>query len=183
MALKGIERVRDGSSEIMALPYIPECERDNITDPFVVWIKPKDAAASNRTLSRYAATRKDRKGYSDLSQRKLNAADIEEWTDLVKRIENFEFSNQFPDLKAQGVISEITDFETIKKVLLDIDTSLVIEIFDAAADASILDAGLKKDWRSSRTSTTGNQKTNTSPEITTATSVNVEGHTKKGPVT
>jgi len=160
MAIKGVQRAKDGSSDVLAQPYIPEQERALTDEPQTVfWIKPKDTRASNRTLQRYAGTGKDRRGYRDLNIRKLNNADEAEWLDLVVKIENYTFSNQYPDLNKMGNIPVIDSPEIIRQALYDLPSDVIIEVFDASADSEMLTAGLKNVLTSSSTTSSGKTKT------------------------
>lgn len=179
MALEGLERTSDKSSEIAPIRYVPEFDRNNFIDPFAVWIRPKDAEAANKTLKRYAEISRERKGTREINLHKLNAGDIAEWSDLVVRIENYRFSNQFPELRERGVIKEITDWDEIRMVFKDIENSITIEVFDAATDKVLLDAGSKNVLRSSSTTSSGNPKSQSEVETTTVTSAKEEGRTGK----
>lgn len=151
MAIKGVSKD--------PIPYVPEVERDNIENPTCFWIKPKTGKDANESMRRYAAASKEgRKGYRDLDVRKLNSADIEEFINYVIKVENYEFSDNYPELEERGVIPEITDEATLIKICHDLPADILIEIFDAAANVSQLKAGAKKNFKSSPTSVSGSKK-------------------------
>jgi len=148
MAIQGVSRE--------AVPYVPEEERAVKEDQTVIWIKPKTGHAANQTMSRYAAAGRDgRKGFRHLSVQKLDAADILEFIDIVEKMENYRFSNQYPDLSKQGLLTFIEDIETLKKVATDISADLLIEIMEAANNMSLLKAGEKKSSSSRPTLASG----------------------------
>lgn len=151
MAIKGVSKE--------PIPYVPEIERDNHDNPTVFWIKPKTGRDANESMRRYAAASKEgRKGYRDLDVRKLNSADIEEFINCVIKVENFEFSDNYPELEQRGVIEEITDEATLVSVCNDLAADILIEIFDAASNISQLKTGAKKNFKSSPTSASGSKK-------------------------
>lgn len=151
MAIKGVSKE--------PVPYVPEVERDNIENPTAFWIKPKTGRDANESMRRYAAASKEgRKGYRDLDVRKLNSADIEEFINCVIKVENYEFSDNYPELEDRGVIPEITDEATLIKVCHDLPADILIEIFDVASNVSQLKAGAKKNSKSSPTSASGSKK-------------------------
>jgi len=128
------------------IPYVLEEDRKNpLQDQTVFYIVPKKGHDSNETLRRYAAAGRDgRKGYRDLSVPRLDQADWEEFLDVVVKVENFRFSEDFSDLAKQGAIKSIEDKGTLMCVAKDISSEYLIEIFDAANNISHLVAGEKK---------------------------------------
>ena len=151
MALKGVST--------KPIPYVPEVERDNTENPTIFWIKAKTGRDANESMRRYAgASKEGRKGYRDLDVRKLNNADIEEFLGIVTEVENFEFSDNFPDLEEKGVISKISDEATLIRVCQDLPADILIEVFDVASNLSQLKAGAKKNFKSSHTSVSGSKK-------------------------
>ena len=77
---------------------------------------------------------------------------------MVIKVENFYFSDQFPDLEKQGLHREIEAPELLKKVAIDISADLLLEIFEAANNVSVLRAGEKKSSSSRPTSASGKTK-------------------------
>ena len=152
MAIKGVGT--------RAIPYVPEEDRTSPADEQTVfWIKPKSGHQANQTMRRYAAAGKDgRKGYRELSVNKLDTADLEEFVEVVERVENFYFSDKFPDLEKQGLVRDIQDAETLKCVCKDLSSDLLIEVFDAANNLSQLKAGEKKSSASLHISPSGKAK-------------------------
>lgn len=151
MAIRGVSK--------KPIPYIPEEERTVTEDQTVIWIQPKTGHQANQTMARYASARRDgRKGYTELSVRKLDNADVEEFLTIVTKIENYQFSDNFPKLAGQGLIKEIVDEETLRKVAMDISADILVEIMEAANNMSILTAGEKKSSSSPSTSPSGKVK-------------------------
>jgi len=110
-------------------------------------------------MSRYAAAGRDgRKGYRELNVTKLDNADLQEFLDVVIKIENFYFSDQFPDLEKQGLHTVVEQPEMLKKVALDISADLLVEIMEASNNLAVLKSGEKKSSNSSHTSVSGEVK-------------------------
>ncbi len=151
MAIRGVSK--------KAVAYIPEEERTVKENQTVIWIKPKTGHQANVTMSRYAAAGRDgRKGYRELNVTKLDNADLQEFLDVVIKIENFYFSDQFPDLEKQGLHTVVEQPEMLKKVALDISADLLVEIMEASNNLAVLKSGEKKSSNSSHTSVSGEVK-------------------------
>ena len=151
MAIRGVSK--------QAVPYVPEEERTVKEDQTVIWIKPKTGHQANVTMSRYAAAGRDgRKGYRELNVTKLDNADLQEFVDVVIKVENYYFSDQFPDLEKVGLHKTIEQPELLKKVAMDISADLLVEIMEASNNLAVLKQGEKKSSNSSPTSVSGKVK-------------------------
>ena len=151
MAIRGVSK--------QAVAYVPEEERTVKENQTVVWIKPKTGHQANVTMARYAAAGKDgRKGYRELNVTKLDNADLQEFLDVVMKIENYYFSDQFPDLEKQGLHKTIEQPELLKKVAMDISADLLVEIMEASNNLAVLKQGEKKSSNSLPTSASGEVK-------------------------
>ena len=153
-----------------AIPYVPEEERSVTEQQTVFWIRPKTGHEANQTLAAYAGAGRDgRKGYRELSVRRLDTADVEQFLATVEKVEWFLFSDRYPDLKAQGGMAEINDEATMSKVAVDLSSDLLIEIFEASNNMQQLMAGQKKGSASQFTSPSGSPLTSEGSKPTTAT--------------
>ena len=151
MAIRGVSRT--------AIPYVPEEERTVKENQTVIWIRPKTGHQANVSMSRYASAGRDgRKGYRELNVTKLDNADSQEFLDIVIKVENFYFSDQFPDLEKQGLFTTIEDPESLKRVAQDISSDLLLEIMEVANNLSRLNEGEKKSSSSPVTSSSGKAK-------------------------
>lgn len=151
MSIRGVSRE--------PVAYVPEDQRTEKEDQAVIWIRPKTGHAANQTMSRYAAAGRDgRKGYRDLSVTKLDAADIQEFLAIVVKVENYIFSDAYPELAKVGLHKVIEEEELLKKVAVDIPADLLIEIMEAANNMSMLRSGEKKSFNSQHTSASGKAK-------------------------
>tara|TARA_R100000458_G_C8275331_1_gene250384 strand:+ start:1300 stop:1767 length:468 start_codon:yes stop_codon:yes gene_type:complete len=151
MAIRGVSK--------KPIPYLPEEERSNTEDPTVFHLVPKTGHQSNVTMQRYAAAGRDgRKGYRELNVNKLDNADLAEFLDICVKVENWYFSDQYPDLESQGLFKDIQDPELLKRVCQDMSSELLLEVFEAANNLSTLKAGEKKSSSSSPTSPSGKAK-------------------------
>jgi len=137
MAIKGVSR--------KPIPFIPEEERAVKENQTVFWITPKTGHEANKSMSRYAAAGRDgRKGFRELDVTKLDNADLQEFLDIISKVENFAFPEDEKELSKKGVIPVIDDAETLRKIALYLSPDLLVEIFEAANNFSILKAGEKK---------------------------------------
>lgn len=128
------------------VPYVIEDDRKSpVSQQTVFWIVPKKGHDANETLRRYAAAGRDgRKGYRELSTSRLDQADVDEFLDICIKVENFKFSDDFPDLSKQGVIKVIEDSATLSALCKDLSVDHLLEIMDAANNISHLMMGEKK---------------------------------------
>lgn len=150
MAIRGITKD--------PVAYVPEAERTE-QEPTVFWIRPKTGHDANKTMARYASASKDgRKGYRELNVTKLDNADIEEFLDIVIKVENFYFSNNWDDEDPNKLVKLIDTPDRLKKVCMDLPSDVLIEIFDASNNFSQLKAGEKKTSSSQHTSLSGEVK-------------------------
>ena len=99
-----------------------------------------------------------RKGYRELNVTKLDSADLQEFLDVVLKVENYYFSDQFPDLENQGLHKVIEQPELLKKVAMDISADLLVEIMEASGNLAVLKQGEKKSSNSQPTSASGEVK-------------------------
>lgn len=137
MAIKGVSRE--------PIAFVPEEERSAKKDQTVFWIKPKSGHEANISMARYASAGRDgRKGYRELNVTKLDNADIQEFLDTVTKVENYIFSSAFQELQSKKIIKVIDDEETLRKVAIDVPADILVEVFEAANNLSILKAGEKK---------------------------------------
>lgn len=129
-----------------SIPYVPEEERNVSDRQTVFWIKPKTGHEANQTLASYAGAGKDgRKGYRELSVRKLDNADVEQFLATVSKVEWYQFSDRFPELQAQGPMSTVEGEAMLSKLALDLSSDLLIEVFEASNNMTQLLAGRKKE--------------------------------------
>ena len=151
MAIRGVSK--------KPIPYVPEEERSVTENQTVFHLVPKTGHQSNVTMQRYAAAGRDgRKGYRELNVNKLDNADLAEFLDICVKVENWYFSDQFPDLESQGLFKEVEDSELLKRVVQDMSSELLLEVFEAANNLSTLKAGEKKSSSSSPISPSGKAK-------------------------
>ena len=141
-----------------SIPYVPEEERSSIDKQTVFWVKPKTGHEANQTLSAYASAGRDgRKGYRELSVRRLDNADVDQFLSTVEKVEWYQFSDRFPELAASGPMAIVEGDALLSKMALDLSSDLLIEVFEASNNMSQLLAGRKKELPSLSTSPSGNQ--------------------------
>ena len=129
-----------------AVPYVLEDDRNSpVTEQTVFWVTPKRSHEANKTLQRYGgAQREARGGYREFSVSKLDAADAEEFISLVEKVERFGLAPDSPFFNAHkpnGLVKETTDKALLAEIAQSMSSGHLTEIFDAAGDASKLEAG------------------------------------------
>jgi hypothetical protein len=135
MALKG-------KSVLQPIAYIPEVERSNGVDPTIFWIVPKNMKGTYTSLELFAkGADTSSRGQRVINPHKMAAADVKDFLNFCKKVENYQFSETFPELNAKGVIPLIEDPETMAKLYEDIDPTVFQEIQSASADWGRLDEG------------------------------------------
>jgi len=136
MALKGL-----GNNPV---PFIPEVERTD-DNPTIFWIKPKNTRENYASLNRYSDAVDTTKGGKKLvNASKMFEGDLNDFLSFCIRVDNYQFSDKYPDLAQQGVITHISDSETLQKLVDDLDPSIFSEVQDAASKWSVLKEGEKK---------------------------------------
>jgi len=139
MALKGLGQ--------RPIPYVPECERDS-EQPTIFWIKPKNTRQTYASLNRYSdATENLRSGGKKVNAVKMFEGDKADFMSFCARVDNYQFSDEFPELAKKGVVAKIEDVETLEKVIEDLDPQIFQEIQDAASNWTLLKNGEKKDLK------------------------------------
>ena len=150
-----------------AFPYALE---DDLVNPVeqqtIFWIRPKTGHDANRTLARYSQCGRDgRKGYRELNVVKLDAADIEEFTNIVEKVERYCFSEVYKDkywANKDGVLQETPvtteSAAVIADICRDLSSDHLLEIIEVANNMSKLGEYEKKYLSSSSTSAAGVQQ-------------------------
>jgi hypothetical protein len=137
--IRGVER--------KSIPYVVEDDRSSsLESQTVFWVIPKTGEDNNKTLRRYASTYKDgRRGGREVDDRKLNAADVDEFLYLVEKVENYGFpkDHKLYD-SANDPIKEITDKGGLIEVARTLSADHLAEIFEVANNISKLTEGAKK---------------------------------------
>ncbi len=127
-----------------ALPYIVERERDNMVDPTVFWIKPKNIKATNETLAGYSnAGDTTRVSNRKTNPGKLTEADVNDFLNFCSKVNTFIFSSAYTELHEKGAIPEISDKPTLRLVALELDPRVFNEVQNATADWELLEAGMR----------------------------------------
>jgi len=145
-----------------AFPYALEDDLINPAEEHTIfWIRPKTGHDANRTLARYAQCGRDgRKGYRELNVIKLDAADIEEFTNIVEKVERYCFSEAYRDKYwTNGVVTPVTteNSAVIADICRDLSSDHLLEIIEVANNVSKLGEYEKKYLNSSSTSAAGAQ--------------------------
>jgi len=134
MALKG-------KSTRIAVPYIPEVERDTV-QPTIFWLFPKNMKGTYKSLSLYvkANPQIQGKGNKELNDTKMMEADEQDFLLHCDKVENYQFGEDFPELSAKGIIAEITDAKILTLIPSDINPQIIQEVQQAMSNWENLDA-------------------------------------------
>jgi len=140
-----------------AFPYILDDDKENpLEEQTIINIKPWGGLDGAKISARYASTeRLGRKNYPDVHVGKRKKADEQSFLEVVDSVENYAFSEDFPQFQKKN---ENGSFEISKKGFMKLlDTSELIlafandltldqynEIIEAAANAGRLSAEDKK---------------------------------------
>lgn len=123
-----------------AIPYVPERDREAPeSEQTTFWVRPRKGDEGAKIVALYTAAERANPGaYRQISESKWRSADVSVWLETVEKVENFQFSDDFPELQTQGWIDEITDPELLKKVMRDIALEDYNEVINFAAKISTL---------------------------------------------
>ena len=118
---------------------LPEGERTTF------WLRPYKGLDAGKIMSRYArAERLGRGNRKEIDARAWRKADIESWLQIVEKVENFHFSEDYPDLHKQGWIAEISDQDALVRVAEDLSFDYFNEIVDAASKLNQVSVAARK---------------------------------------
>jgi hypothetical protein len=139
------------------VPYVLDRDRGVPEDEQTTfWVKPRTGEDGARIVTRYTGAERANPGaYREISPAKWGKADIETWLDTIVKVENFWFSDTFPELAAQGWITEVTDPDMLVKVMKSIALEDFNELINFASRVSTLTPVEKNGLSSSRTSSSG----------------------------
>lgn len=137
-----------GVNNQIYIPYVLEDDRGNpVSDQTVFHIRAKTGEDNNKTLRRYSSTYKDnRKGGRDVDDRKLNAADVDEFVSVCSKVENYGFpeGHKLYTDENKGVFKVIESKEELVEVARTLSSDHLAEVFEAANNISKLTEGQKK---------------------------------------
>jgi hypothetical protein len=124
-----------------AFPFIPViCRSEEV--PTIFWIKPKNLEVTYKSINRYAKAKKQvTKGHDEVDTDKLFDADSINFLEACSKVENYEFSDRYPELSKLGGISEITTREHLVCVIGDLDPTVFQEVMNATSDWALLKEG------------------------------------------
>jgi len=118
---------------------LPEEERTTF------WLRPYKGLDAGKIMSRYArAERLGRGNRKEIDARAWRKADIESWLQIVEKVDNFHFSEDYPDLHKQGWIAEISDQDALVRVAEDLSFDYFNEIVDAASKLNQVSVAARK---------------------------------------
>ncbi len=151
-------------------PYVLEDDRESEVQT-IFWIKPMSGHDANYSLMKYNEARSEaRGGQVKLKVNRLDTADETTFVMVVKKIENYQFNDTFPDLKEKGMMAEITSEDMLKLVCKDMPPTYMTEVMEQANKISAITEPERKESRSSSTTSSGGQKKAQGADSTTAKS-------------
>jgi len=122
-----------------AIPYIPEIERGTDT-PTVFWIKPKNMGGTYKTLELYSKGVDTNRNIRKIHPTKMFEADIQDFLSFCEKVENYQFSDDFSELAAKGLIT-IEDAATFRLLVQDLDPTVFQEVQNATTNWEMLTQG------------------------------------------
>ena len=122
------------------------------------WIRPRKGDSGAKIVARYTAAERTMGQYREISESRWRQADVKTWLDTVERVENFWFSDEFPELAAHEWMADITDPDVLTKVMRDIALEDYNEIINYAAKVSSLTDQEKNGSSSSPISSRGSAR-------------------------
>src|SRR3990167_4555416 len=127
MALKGI-------NPVTSIPYIPEFDK-NSDNPVTFWIRPRGNVRANKYAALYVkAVKEDRLNQTrTLDDHQSVEADIASFIDMVEKVENVYFSNQYPEYQFEqdGSTPKLWKELTEKKMLRALYNEMSNELYNA----------------------------------------------------
>jgi len=140
-----------GVNNQVHIPYVLEDDRGNSAGTQTVFhIRAKTGEDNNKTLRRYSSTYKEgRKGTRDVDDRKLNAADVDEFLSICSKVENYGFpeGHKLYDPEKDPVKLIDTKDELIE-VARTLSADHLAEVFEVANNIAKLSEGAKKNSNS-----------------------------------
>lgn len=121
MKLKGIG--------IDSIPYIPISERD-VENPTVFWVKPKTVGLVQKKFNLTELLDLPEGGEALFEQKQI------EFLSICDKVENFQFSNETPELAKLGCIKKISDNKFLQLLLLQLSVSTIEEVLEYVDDIS-----------------------------------------------
>ena len=108
------------------IPYICKCEQIYTKNPTTIfWIKPLNPKLANILMDRYFKTRDARDDGEQWTK-----IDIKAFTKVVIKIENFIFSEQFPQYHNKNSSKKLHRIITDKKMIKCVAQDIPADIFD-----------------------------------------------------
>ena len=122
-----------------AMPYVCEADRDLLeNEQTTFWLIQKNNKMQNESIRRYArASSEGRGGAREFDDRKLSAADIEEFQAVCTKVENYCWSEEYlknhsnASVDENGFQAEITDPSALADIVRDMPAGALSEVFDA----------------------------------------------------
>lgn len=130
-----------GKDLTVAVPYIVGADR-NSDLPTIFWLKPKNALRNYQGASLYQkAIIPGPRGTTTTDTGKIFEADLKNFLNQCVKVENFEFSEQYPDYKKQGIIKELNTKEELTALMNDLDPTAFQEVINVPSDWVLLKEG------------------------------------------
>ena len=135
-----------------AFPYTLDDDKENPDDEqTIIYIKPWGGLDGSKISARYASTERiARKGYTDVNVGKRKKADEASFLEVVESVENFAFSDNFPQyqkgegINKAGFMVKLDTHDLLIAFANDITLDRYNEIIEAASNAGRLSPESKK---------------------------------------
>jgi hypothetical protein len=128
-----------GKSTRLAVPFIPEMERD-VENPTIFWLYPKNMKGTYKSLERFSRANSGNRGSRTLNPVKMVEADQDDFVSFCEKVENYQFSEEISELSKRGMAT-FTEKSELKLIVEDIDPQVFQEVQNATANWDLLEKG------------------------------------------
>lgn len=158
-------------------PYILECERDlPENDQTTFWLKPRKTKDTAKALERVSKARDIRPGGQELYKGKAwIAGEQENFIDMVDHIENYWFSDDFPQFSKEAMNIENANVAILREVFYDLRDEERLELVDACQRHFELESSDRKKLNSPSSTSSGKAGSQKEDGSTTVPSVKTGG--------
>lgn len=139
--------------------HIMSCDENEPPDRQTHWhVKPLSMWDTGKWKARFdSVERVTKRGNTKTDIQGFNNAQYQSFRDIVARVENFKFSDDYPDLRAKGFMNiDGDDDDLMWKLFSDLNGSYFAELIEAADRESSPSIEVKKNSKSQPGNSSGN---------------------------
>lgn len=121
----------------IAMPFIPSCEKES-DNPTVFWMKSKTVGLVHRADSVMDLLELPNGGEAYYDSRQI------EFLSCCDKVENFYFSEKYPDLQKLGLVKKISDKKFLQILMDELDPTIFNEVMDFIDEISYVNLEQRK---------------------------------------